>query len=288
MKEKKKGGLMIHWQHYVLEGAHAGEVAHDFSQLTSESDFPIRLLRARIAMLGYTVPDDLMEYEELIPQIANAKPTYSMRIEHADGFARCKIEALLESRGPAMAAHAAQEARQSISPQATAPAPVEDEEEPGVDVGSEVSFVASGVTYVGKIDSFQGNEAAVDVPGEVDLFGVPLEELTLVDGAEEPATDDASDNFDELVSFAEANSVEVPEGADQDQLVEMLGAYEWKRAELAPHEAALLGAVGVVMTEPAPPPAPKPAPARRIAKKKAAPARKKAPKKKKKGVRKKR
>ena len=298
--EKKEGGLQIRWQHFVLDGACAGQVAADFSQLTSESDYPIQLLRKRIARLGFNVPDDLSEYEELVPAIMAAGPTYSGRVIHRNGFANVEIEQLLEAKGPARAAPAAVAPAAASVPAVAQVAPAQEPEDQGetVDVGSAVSFVDRGTTYEGTINSFDGNDALIAVPGETDLLAVPLEDLTVLASAPDTDTPEAeapADFFDDLVAIAEGNSVPVPEGADEAQMVEVLSGYEWTRANLAEHEAAALDAVGIPMVEPAPPPppraAPRPAPAAKPKARRTAPkasAKKKAaPKKAKKGARRK-
>jgi hypothetical protein len=274
--EKNDGELQIIWQHFVLEGAHAGEVATDFSQLTSEQSFCIKKLRQRITRLGYDVPSDLGEYEELVPAIMAAGPTYTGRVIHKNGYSNVEIETLLESKGPTRTAPIPA-APATTTPAAAAASTEAEESDDEVDVKSRVSYVDKGVTYEGVINSFVGNEALLDVEGEKDLVAVPLGDLTVLPDAIPEADTEANapgtvaDLFDDLVALAEGNSIEVPDGADEASMIEVLGGYEWKRAELADHEAAVLEAVGIPMAEAAPKPKPKPKARPKAAKPKARP-----------------
>ena len=124
------GRMQIHREHLVREGEMEGEVIHDYMQI--ETELGPRFVKQWINMMGFDVPDDPTELEEVVAAISDAAPIYRAKVTEKDGFTNVRIAKLLESgeedEGPEPEEEEAEEAEEETE--------AEDEEEAEEEQGS--------------------------------------------------------------------------------------------------------------------------------------------------------
>jgi len=230
-KSSKK--LMIVREHLVVEGEYQGEVVRDNMML--ETDKGPFYAAKWIRQMGYDVPDDMSDLEEVLSAMSDANPIYSAEVTKSGDFTNANVDELLQEE--AEMTTTADDAGEGAEPTAEAAEGAEGAEE-GWSVGDVASFSDDdGNEYAGQITQIdEGEEEAhVDVDGEV--YAVPLSELS----AEEEDAELVG-----LLAFASAQGVEsVTDEMGKEAVIEALNEYEWKEAEITADEAALLTATGV-------------------------------------------
>jgi len=88
------GNMQIHCEHLIVEGDHAGEVVHDYLQV--ETPLGPRFIKIWIDVMGFEVPEDLTELEEVVAAISDAAPTYIAKVTEKDGFTNVRVQRLVD------------------------------------------------------------------------------------------------------------------------------------------------------------------------------------------------
>jgi len=231
---QSSGKLMIKRTHTVVGGEQDGETVYD--NLMLETDMGMFFVARWVEQMGFEVPDNIAELEEVVSAISEANPVYTAQVKKSGDFTNVRVRELLE---------------------ATADVAKEEEEEPEENAsdfaeGEVVTFDMDGTEVSGTIVGFDGDDAHVeDSDGEV--WAVPMEDLQAT--TEEETAPEEDETLVALLAFAQAADIEVDDTATVEQLTEAIGAYSYPREELTDEEAALLENIGISPTEP---PEPKP------------------------------
>lgn len=283
LKESAQQKLMIVRKHIVLEGDSAGDSITDF--LCLETEFGPRQVAQWIEKMGYEVPQDVADIEEIVAAIANEQPTVNAKVKRSgdSDLRNVTVTELIstsaETPAPVAAKPAPAPAKPAAKPAATpatakkAAAPVKAAEPASeVPIGAIVKINDEGKEIIGTIIrlSDDGNPIVESNDAAKDQYEVNLNELEYVtDEASAPEAEAAPlQDTSVLLAFCAANGIEANEEELAQVLEDRLKEYQWTAAELTPEEVALLESIeGITLIKPAPKPAPKP-----VAKPVAAPA----------------
>lgn len=270
LTESASGKLMLKREHYVLDGEHAGDVARD--NICIETDFGYRQLAIYIEQMGYTVPTDAEELEDIFTAIQNDAPCYSGTVKYRAGsdFANVNIESLIDNDATGTPPPAKAKARAPAKkdpPAASIPDTKPDIDEApsdGLAVGMNVSFDNEGTITNGKITELK--EGSVEVEDEEqNLYEVPTEEIKVAPEQDEaaPEGDAGMDDPSALLALCTAHGIEgVDENTTYAEAMEAINKFEFAKSELTAEEIELLeGINGNFKVEPKATPAKKPAPA---------------------------
>jgi hypothetical protein len=166
-ESKKSQELMLRVKWTVAEGEHKGESATEFFSLENEERYSF--LKERIESLGYQVPDNKQDIEELVADLNRQPPVVvaTVKVTKAkDGNEYTNIKDLqvmddasiapeaeeAEAEADAPAEEEAATEEEAPAEEAAEDAPAEETEEAVVAVGSLVSFVDDDdVTHEGKV-----------------------------------------------------------------------------------------------------------------------------------------
>ncbi len=274
------GKLMIAWQFLILEGEESGQVARDYQ--TIETEFGPRFIAQRIEKLGFEVPDDPQDLEEIIAAIAEAAPVIMGKIKVSkDGYTNITVNRLLEAGSE----------RTTTTRQAAV------QEEETEEEGEEESLLGAEVVHddgtVCTVIEEKGGKLVIE-DGDGEQYECSADEVTVQEDPEEEEEEEEAEEeaeeeeeaegedgqLEELIAFAQAQGVDVSDEDDLETLTERIkDEYDWEVDKLLKEEVELLEGIGVELIKPAPK---KPA---KKAKKAAKKTSKKAKKKKKKGKR---
>ncbi len=234
LSENSNGKLQIHTENLVIDGEYSGEVAHDFLQL--ENEIGMQFTARWIEAMGYDVPDDMSEIEEIVASIAEAAPTFQGKVKVSKGFTNVQVLEILDP--------------------GEAPEPGEDVKGKKVEVdeGDEVAFEdEDGNALTGtvtKVDD-DGN-VDVDVDGEV--YEVEAGDY---EPSEKKEDESGDDELGELIAFAQSQDIDVDDDDDVDSVTEKISEFEWDKKELTEEEVALLESIGAKFTKAKPKAKPK-------------------------------
>jgi hypothetical protein len=250
LKESESSGkLMITRTHLVLDGDYQGETIKDFLSLETEKG-PY-FVAQWVEQMGYEVPDNVEQLEDVILAISGANPVYTGNVKRSGDFTNVRVKELLETvEEPATPT--TPQAPKPTAPKAVTKPAVKAQAHMGYGVGDSVSFTdGEGNAIGGTITAFEGAEAHVQDAGGA-VWAVPLADLKPSSPqAEEPAPE-ANPNADALFAFAQAYGLEVKDG---DDVAESLKGYQWEEEKLMPEEIALLTANGIpTLAKPKPAP----------------------------------
>lgn len=84
MKESQNGNMMIRRAHLILDGEFEGVVIRDNIVLSTEVGMSIAA--EWIERMGFEVPEDLEEIEDVIAEIVEAAPEYTAQVKHSGDF----------------------------------------------------------------------------------------------------------------------------------------------------------------------------------------------------------
>lgn len=97
MKESSNGNLMVSRQHLIREGELAGIVV--FDNLVLSTPFGMANLVSWLKRLGYDAPEDPVDLEPMIEQVANEAPMVKASTKSKDGFTNVRVLEVLEGGG---------------------------------------------------------------------------------------------------------------------------------------------------------------------------------------------
>lgn len=228
LSENSNGKLQIHTENLVIDGEYSGEVAHDFLQL--ENEIGMQFTARWIEAMGYDVPDDMAEIEEIVASIAEAAATFTGKVKVSKGFTNVQVIEILDP--------------------GEAPATESSDEPSGGDgefeVGDEVSFEdGDGGNISGEITEIDGSEATVK-DGDDDEFTVEISELTPAKGG---GKNEPEDELGELIAFAQSQDIDVDDDDDVDSVTKKISEFEWDKKDLTDEEVELLESIDVDFVE---------------------------------------
>jgi len=259
---KASNNPMVDRRHVVVDGEQEGQEVRDRMML--HTDNGPYYANKWVELMGYQSPEDLADLPEVVKVISEAHPIVVAEVRRSGEFLNVRVQQMLEESATVAQAEesapaAAPAAKKNLPKKTAAVAKATDPEEAGPAVGELVGFEFDGSTVQGPIEELKNGSAIVSVDGE--RYEVPLGELVAAEAepaAQEPAEDEELSA--ELLAFAQTHNLPVDDGSTVEALKDLIGGYEWKKAELTPDEIALLDKVGVEMTAaPAPKPVAKPA-----------------------------
>ena len=263
------GNPMIKRTHLVVEGDYEGSQIYDNLVMANESN--MWFVARFIELMGYQVPDDITEIEDIVSKLNDANPVYTARVKKSGDFTNVNVIQLLEEEGDG-------DETPAPSQESDTPDPVEDDGDGDeLDEGSYVKFEGDGDEVLGEVIALEDTEVVIkDTNG--DEWTVDQEDVTVVTESEyNDAVAGTGDEDDAerklLVDFADAFGVEgITAEMSKDEIATALNEYTWKEDKLTPDEVDLLKRNDVDVK-------PKPKPKKAPTKKKAA-TKKKASKKK--------
>ena len=296
IKESGSEKLYVLIEYLVMDGDYEGEVIR--STQFFENDVGLRILCQWIEQLGFELPDDIADLEDIIEQIADAAPMINATVKPNDDYApNVYIDELLEEEDAETGDDAEGEEEQAEEEEDGA----EEEEEEGEEeetpddslVGQTIIANDDGLEYTvvevaedgtltvenedgdrydvanGDYEIVQGEEEEEEQAEEEEEDGAEEEE----EEGEEASEDDSDEDIRE---FAIAAGFEIDESIATEDLIVAMKKETWKEAELEPDEIELLGQYDIKVTKA------KKAPAKKAAANKATekPAAKKSPEKK--------
>lgn len=256
-ESQSSGKLMVHWTHLITDGEQSGETVHDYQGVEQErSAFFIGL---RIEQLGFEIPDDPEDLEEVLAAIADAAPSYRGRVTRSkEGFTNVRILNLLDSgEAPPL--------RKTVKKKSRASSGIKTEDSlVGQTViykedGEECEVVSQGGTnlvikdangdeYACTVDDIEiGGSGGEEDSGEAEQDEELIGEGTRLEEQGEPETDE---NLDELIAFCQSQEVEVTDGDTVEVLIERLCKFEWDASKLVKEEVALLESIGADVKRP--------------------------------------
>jgi len=281
LKESQNGNLMIAREHVILDGEFQGEVVRDNMNLSNE--IGQRFVAQFIEQMGYQVPDDLTQIEDVLTAILNDAPSYTGQVKHSEeGFTNVQIRKLLSAeetpervvevptkpepapavKAPTSKAPTAAPAKPVVAAPAAKPAakPVQAKKSeppaPTIVAGGYVSFNAdagdgSTVAIVGKVNSIDGTTVHVENPEDTATeYEVPMEECT---PAEAPAVSaEMNPLYDSLQAFCQAQEIATDESDTLESLIVKVKSYKWPADQLTADEVEMLKTIEADFVEAAP------------------------------------
>ena len=203
--ESQAGRLQIHWGYTVLEGEYAGETVHDWDGLESENN--LFHVQRKLARLGYDVPDDPSELEDVIVAIAEAQPVVKGKVKTKDEFTHVYVNKLITAEGGPVP--------EKGSDSEEADTDEDDTEEISLAEGMRVSLTWKGDACEGEILEFTDDDTKarvqIDDGPKVRLAVEKLDPLEDEDTPEEPDEDEEEEDEDE------PEDVDVEEDEDDDE-----------------------------------------------------------------------
>ena len=250
-KQSQELLMGINW--VVAKGEHKGETVYDGFSLENEDRFPF--LKQRIEDLGYQVPDNRADIEEMAADWNREPPVIIADVINNPGkggkvYANLQNVMLIEDKD--LAAEAAAESEESEEEDAPEPEPETDEdaddaadEGGAIEVGSRVTFSdEDGDEYSGEVTKVDDDAETAKIKDDdggvwdVDMSGLTLDET-------EPEDDTEDEQKTALVTIADAHDVEVDSDEDVDDIVKVMKKKTWKAKELAEDEIAALKEAGI-------------------------------------------
>lgn len=263
------GRLMVKRQHLITDGEYAGEVVYD--NIVVDTEFGPRQLAEWIAQMGYEVPADMADNEDVVNAISMAAPHYQAGVKKGkdSDFRNVRIRQLLDAPAAEAApapAHVKKAAAAPAKPAAkvaapapvkkAAPAPKAAEPEAGLAEGTRIAFKDEDQNDAeGTVKGAGENEGDIRVEGDNGtLYDFAIGDLTVVEGeavAEAPVEEDNSEETRAgLLAICVAHGIEVTDEDDLAAVTEKVCGQEWNKGELTEDEAALLEGVGAVFAAP--------------------------------------
>ena len=250
---------MVERKHVVVDGEQEGQEIRDRLMLHTENG-PY-YANKWVEMMGYQSPEDMADLPEVIKTISEAHPIVMAEVRRSGEFLNVRVQQLLEENSAVKEAEAAPEetapkvapaaSKKSVAKKAT-PAAEPAAAATDLTAGDIISFEFEGVPTQGVVEEVKEESAVVAV--NEDRYEVPLGDLTKLDAnTTQAAADGDAELTAELLAFAQTHNLPVEDGSTVEALKELIGGYEWKKAELTPDEVALLTKVEVEMTAPAKP-----------------------------------
>ena len=93
--QSKKGNWQVKRQHLILSGEQKSQVLFDYMQL--ETPRGLSFLGAWIRKMGYEVPTNPLDLEDVIIAINDQNATVQLQVVHSDDFVNGRVLELLEA-----------------------------------------------------------------------------------------------------------------------------------------------------------------------------------------------
>lgn len=97
MHEADSGRFGILWTFTVQEGESEGQTQRDFDGLETEDNF--FWTRMKLERMGYEMPDDITELEDLMADLSDKKPIVRGKVETKDDYTHVRVRKLVASEG---------------------------------------------------------------------------------------------------------------------------------------------------------------------------------------------
>jgi hypothetical protein len=239
--ETGESTVAVQWTWLVLSGEHEQQTITDRTQPVHSKPYPVTIHKERIRALGYEVPDDPCEYEQLLPAIEAASPRVRARVTTGGREGQFRNVKILEviGAGPAEPAASLEEA--------PAPAPRPSAKQAAKPAAAPAAAAAK--------------PAAKATPKPAAPPPEPEPEPEPEAPAEEPAADPSADATRAALVALLASYGEAPEDpADPASVKAKVVSCTFIRTQLTPEEVAAVESVGGNLIDEEPNPAAKPAP----------------------------
>jgi len=184
------GRLQVAWTYQILEGEFSGKKKRDWDGCESE-DNQVWLGR-KLVRLGYEVPEDITDVEEILQDIKKSKIVVAITLKTKGKFQRVYIDRVLSGEE---ASGAVDYENEDLEEEAPSAEDVGIEEEESLEIGSLVSFSVKGEEVVGEVAMILEDEDSAKVKVGKKLYKVKADKLTLVDA--EPEEDLAEEVVEE-------------------------------------------------------------------------------------------
>lgn len=93
--ESESGRLQIAFAFEIQEGEHEGKTKYDYQGVESEQN--LEYLGRRLTQLGYELPDDLDQIEDILEDIGKTKPLCKIRLKSKGDFQNVYIDKVFSS-----------------------------------------------------------------------------------------------------------------------------------------------------------------------------------------------
>ena len=258
-RTKTSGKLRATFQYVVSEGEHEGASQYDGFMLDGESPVGMSVLKQLISKLGYEVPADFSEVNDVLSEITNSNPIVSAQIVRKGDFTNVRVVELLD--GAPEGDEPAEDDEEEVEDADESNDAGDDEsgdsddseEQKELAVGDKVSLEVEGSIYIGTISKIR-RDGTMDVETDEEVFEEVDPALLTPEDTDESNDEDA-DEDKELKTAIELATAHDIEGIDDDttkkKAFKILGEAEWDRSELTDEEIEFLTeVVGVELPEP--------------------------------------
>jgi len=211
------GNLYVAREFVVTEGEYQGQQANDILSFASERS--IHRLATWLELSGYEAPDNIEDIPDILAKMTADGPIYRAGVRRSGDFTNVNCTRLLGYASEEPEGEDEVEAVEAEEEEDVFEEETEDEDE----------------------DEDEEEEEDLDFEEDEDEEDEEEDEEEDIDFEEEE--DDPQ--LAALLDFCEANDVEVPDGSDKDDIVEILSDFVWDAKDLTKAELKLLQEAGV-------------------------------------------
>lgn len=169
------GNLQVYWDWEVVDGEFAGTHVPQWNNL--EHEVGLSIAQKTIVRLGFDVPDDVTELEDVLEELTDTQPIARCKVQtvEKDGWENVNlyVNKLLEGGG-------------DVEPTTAGNEEPDDNDEPAFAEGEAVKVVDNGTEYTGKVISCSDTEVVIDFDGSEETWS--LDDVESAEEPDEPAT----------------------------------------------------------------------------------------------------
>ena len=256
-RTKTSGKLRATFQFVVAEGEHEGASQYDGFMLDGDSPVGMSMLKQLISKLGYEVPEDFSDVNDVLNDITNANPLVSGEVKRKGDFTNVRVLELLEAADGsdegatddddddavedtdgAEDDEAGEEAEEGEE-EGEEESEDDEVEEVELAVGVAVSLEVEGDTYQGAVKKIRKN-GNVDVETDEEVFeDVEPDLLTIVTEEGEEEGEDTEQAT--AVELAAAHGIDgIEDDTPKAKALNILRKQKWNKDELTDEEIEFL------------------------------------------------
>lgn len=185
-ESQASGRLQAAFSYVILQGENKGEILRSYDGLESEENQV--WFGRKIARLGYDIPEDFDQIQEILAEITSGKPKVFIRVKTKGEFQNIYIDRMATAEdGGDDGDEATSDQAEAESSEEAAP-PVAEDEDAEIEVGSMVEVQLSSGAVKGEVTKLLEDEGKVIVRvAGGKLYKVAAEKVSLVESVpEEP------------------------------------------------------------------------------------------------------